>query len=1132
MAKQKIETSIEINGVDVVAYPLVESDHVTFENGMSINEMIKGDVSTPVVTHEEISFKVGKGDSDVSSSIVDSSVGEMTIKGQTYQNILPDPSLQNNMNNGKSMQKINEGYDSVNVVDGIAKSAILSGNTLVNLMTNCKDEYVVRYYAANNPDNNVANISMMKPNTEYTLFYKAKYRTEGDGAGTSGVLKIATSIEQGFISTAQSLTTEYKQYVYRFTTSSVVDCFVFSTTDKYFAIKECVLLEGNYTQDYIPYFEGMTSCKMPVLCTTGKNLFDSSTEIVTGQGINSTNGLPYNASSHSYTGFLRVKSNTTYTITQSHNRTWVFAYNKNKEYIKVVKTNILSGGNFTTPNDTYYIRLDFNTANTSEIVNGVQIEEGSVATSYEPYKTNILHTPEDVVLREVNGVRDTLNLMTGEYVQRIGEVVLDGTSVLALNKWEFGSDCTEFNFNAKGIKGDGVTLSNFAKSYLKSNRPRNIETVSSNNLDNTFVLITIQKSKLVTDSVEGMNQYLQSNPITIQYELKTPIVKTVDLSSSGNWEKVVLDGSEDESWGDGDNGLSKTHRFYVRIPNSLSGNHRPITDSTYFTAIEAGTSFQDTPCVQVASNNIYFRIERQIANDLTSFKTWLQSNPLTVWYPTATHQDSTQVKQPIFFKDGHIQLSSGADNSLIPTLDYQAKTSNSYVMDLMKTNTRYTMKAKSASGTFTIDGTSYGAGTNGTFTTPSSMTNKLLVMSNKTNEEVMIIEGDVVSKTIPYFKGIKSAFEGEDEIEILSTGRNIFDSSTLGTPTDEGYFNRNEIRDRDITLKPNTTYTLSYESKNTNFTNPQVWTVRIYKKGGVIVFGEIVLSSETHSSLTFTTDNKGDLGNLVLSFVPNNGDYTGEYLIKNIQLKECAKQTPYEPYKSNITKIPLSSPLRSLPNGVRDEVILDRENNKVKVIQRVGEQVFDGSSDENWTINQYNPYKDGTHYQVRCWLGSNAIKDGLWLNKQCILSDRLPSTDWELHWNGIGNHGIGGDRENIMITWKRDNALFSDVATLRAWLSKNPTTVYYELATPVITEIDLDGYPYIYKDGHIFLNSKIAPTTTMKYSINQSHQIASQNGDLIRHEKEINYLYTLIAKYVNVQYESTLLNLDLELSRA
>ena len=88
--------------------------------------------------------------------------------------------------------------------NGIEKSAILKGRTLVNLMTNCKDEYVVRYHDINNPNCIVANISMMKPNTEYTLFYKAKYRTEGDGSGIGGSLTIGTSIEQGFITTGQN----------------------------------------------------------------------------------------------------------------------------------------------------------------------------------------------------------------------------------------------------------------------------------------------------------------------------------------------------------------------------------------------------------------------------------------------------------------------------------------------------------------------------------------------------------------------------------------------------------------------------------------------------------------------------------------------------------------------------------------------------------------------------------------------------------------------------------------------------------------------------------------------------------------------------------------------------------------
>ena len=61
--------------------------------------------------------------------------------------------------------------------------------------------------------------------------------------------------------------------------------------------------------------------------------------------------------------------------------------------------------------------------------------------------------------------------------------------------------------------------------------------------------------------------------------------------------------------------------------------------------------------------------------------------------------------------------------------------------------------------------------------------------------------------------------------------------------------------------------------------------------------------------------------------------------------EESPTATSYEPYKSNITKIPLLSPLRSLPNGVKDEVILDRENHKTKIIQRVGKVVLNGSED-------------------------------------------------------------------------------------------------------------------------------------------------------------------------------------------
>ena len=128
---------------------------------------------------------------------------------------------------------------------------------------------------------------------------------------------------------------------------------------------------------------------------------------------------------------------------------------------------------------------------------------------------------------------------------------------------------------------------------------------------------------------------------------------------------------------------------------------------------------------------------------------------------------------------------------------------------------------------------------------------------------------------------------------------------------------------------------------------------------------------------------------------------------------------------SNITSFQLAHPLRSLPNRVQDEIVLDRVNHKAKIIQRVGEDLT-------------------------------------------------------------------------------------------------------QLETPIITEVNLEGYPYVCKGGHIFLNTEIAPITEMTYSINQAHQIESSNEDILRHQKEINHLYELITQYVQVQYEAELIDIALQ----
>ena len=66
----------------------------------------------------------------------------------------------------------------------------------------------------------------------------------------------------------------------------------------------------------------------------------------------------------------------------------------------------------------------------------IQLEIGNEATPYEPYKSNILSTPQDLELRGIGNVKDELNLATGELTQRIGEIVLDDSNVEGWRSYE------------------------------------------------------------------------------------------------------------------------------------------------------------------------------------------------------------------------------------------------------------------------------------------------------------------------------------------------------------------------------------------------------------------------------------------------------------------------------------------------------------------------------------------------------------------------------------------------------------------------------------------------------------------------------------------------------------------------
>jgi hypothetical protein len=288
----------------------------------------------------------------------------------------------------------------------------------------------------------------------------------------------------------------------------------------------------------IPYFEGMTSVKMPVLTTVGKNLFDVSrhgslTPQPTGDiQLNSAKWGEYDVK-------YILKPNTQYTLTILGDGTkcWIAIFvdgssqssNVEISYTKTFSTN--SNGEVTIgiyANSDKYVGYSRKS---------ISIEEGTVSTPYEPYKSNILTCNEEVELRGFRDNKDELNLVTGELTRRIGEIVLDGSE-----NWTQSAHAnsilfyTPFNNLARkldylnSISCDKLVVYSDEQYLYNSTSPIGISAYadwSDGYPNENWIYVKYADSK---GSVEKLKQWLSQNPITVQYELAVESVKTVDLS--------------------------------------------------------------------------------------------------------------------------------------------------------------------------------------------------------------------------------------------------------------------------------------------------------------------------------------------------------------------------------------------------------------------------------------------------------------------------------------------------------------------------------------------------------------------------------------------------------------------------
>ena len=377
--------------------------------------------------------------------------------------------------------------------------------------------------------------------------------------------------------------------------------------------------------------------------------------------------------------------------------------------------------------------------------------------------------------------------------------------------------------------------------------------------------------------------------------------------------------------------------------------------------------------------------------------------------------------------------------------------------------------------------------------------------------KLLILEGDYSQTLIEelplHFEGIQSSFE-DGIVDVEVQGKNLFNgqlnqwSGHASVVADNLYQVGGDRAWKggkfliDKPLEVGKKYTISFDIENVqgNNVNFIFYEIKPYK---------VFSANIKHFTFTFTCEECEKPSFIICS---HNGE--GMINVSNIQITKTPHELPYEPYYKKKISFNIGEPLRSLPNGVCDEI---RNNNgQWELVRKIGKVVLDGS--EGW----YNSTaEDGASKYFTANDVINDIKRTITLNNQ-INSHFV-----------IGNPYQYPSESCMWALWQNSSRIrisiknISDLSEIKNWLSQNPTTIYYELETPIITPIEpieFDVKPL----ATTTINSEIAPVSNHKVVLNRAGQIEQGIVQIAELKKRVDSLETA--------YDSNLLETQWKLS--
>lgn len=374
----------------------------------------------------------------------------------------------------------------------------------------------------------------------------------------------------------------------------------------------------------------------------------------------------------------------------------------------------------------------------------------------------------------------------------------------------------------------------------------------------------------------------------------------------------------------------------------------------------------------------------------------------------------------------------------------------------------------------------------------------------------IILEGDHTQNPPEYFEGLKSIGENQNnKIDILScNGGNIISNPRYKRGYFVDYRNGNEREEVTysctdyIEIEPNreirvvnTNFNIVFYDSNKNYIKR---TLQDFI-GTNTDFKTITPSNASY--VRFSTANKA-IGTEGCFYGDSIGDINTEI---RIDKKE----------------ISLNEPLRRIPNGVKDTI--EMINGQWKIVRRCKEVLLNGK--EYW-------HYSGDHTSnedYKCFHSQISTEHKIGVNN-VGLSDKFPiaiitpATAFEEGIQPSANYNV------FYVKVKANKVEGTNNANIfRTWVTNNPIRVIYQLATPIIEDIDPITLQ-CWKNGVISIGEVLPVETNHTVALNKSAQIKNNIEELTTLRKRVEALESFYDKIALEQaYQLDLVNHSYEL---